>query len=97
MVDYAVGEVVAESTYTYENLLAAYPASNVRLLKAIAKAGCVGEINSGDFIAEYKLRAASSVNSALKKLIDKEMVYKTAAGYLVYDRFLAIWLRQQPF
>ena len=97
MVDYAIGEVVAESTYTYENLLAAYPASNVRLLKAIAKAGCVREINSGDFITEYRLRAASSVNSALKRLIDREMVYKTADGYIVYDRFLAIWLRQQPF
>lgn len=97
MVDYAVGEVVAESTYTYENLLAAYPASNIRLLKAIAKSGCVKEINSGDFIAEYKLRAASSVNSALKKLIDREMVYKTPDGYIVYDRFLAVWLRQQPF
>ena len=97
MVDYAIGEVVAESTYTYENLLAAYPASNIRLLKAIAKAGCVREINSGDFITEYRLRAASSVNSALKRLIDREMVYKTADGYIVYDRFMAIWLRQQPF
>lgn len=96
MVDYAIGEVVAESTYTYENLLAAYPASNIRLLKAIAKAGCVREINSGDFITEYRLRAASSVNSALKRLIDREMVYKTADGYIVYDRFMAIWLRQQP-
>lgn len=97
MVDYVIGEVVAESTYTYENLLAAYPASNIRLLKAIAKAGCVREINSGDFITEYRLRAASSVNSALKRLIDREMVYKTADGYIVYDRFMAIWLRQQPF
>ena len=97
MVDYAIGEVVAESTYTYENLLAAYPASNIRLLKAIAKAGCVREINSGDFITEYRLRAASSVNSALKRLIDREMVYKTADCYIVYDRFMAIWLRQQPF
>ena len=97
MVDYAIGEVVAESTYMYENLLAAYPASNIRLLKAIAKAGCVREINSGDFITEYRLRAASSVNSALKRLIDREMVYKTADGYIVYDRFMAIWLRQQPF
>ena len=97
MVDYAIGEVVAESTYTYENLLAAYPASNIRLLKAIAKAGCVREINSGDFITEYRLRAASSVNSALKRLIDRELVYNTADGYIVYDRFMAIWLRQQPF
>jgi len=97
MADYAIGEVVAESTYTYENLLAAYPASNIRLLKAIAKAGCVREINSGDFITEYKLRAASSVNSALKRLIDREMVYKPADGFIVYARFMAIWLRQQPF
>ena len=97
MVDYAIGEVVAESTYTYENLLAAHPASNIRLLKAIAKAGCVREINSGNFITEYRLRAASSANSALKRLIDREMVYKTADGYIVYDRFMAIWLRQQPF
>ena len=97
MVDYAIGEVVAESTYTYENLLAAYPASNIRLLKAIAKAGCVREINSGDFITEYRLRAASSVNSAHKRLIDREMVCKTADGYIVYDCFMAIWLRQQPF
>ena len=37
------------------------------------------------------------MNSALKRLIDREMVYKTADGYIVYDRFMAIWLRQQPF
>lgn len=97
LVNYAIEEVVAESTYTYENLLTAYPSSNVKLLKSIAKARCVKEINAGGFIGEYKLKAASSVNSALKKLVNNEMVYKTAAGYIVYDRFMAIWLRQQPF
>lgn len=97
MVDYAISEIISELTYTFESLLAAYPMSNIRLLKAIAKVGCVKEINSGDFIAAYKLRAASSVNSALKRLIDREMVYKTEKGYIVYDRFMAIWLKQQPF
>ena len=92
MVDYAISEIISELTYTFESLLAAYPMSNIRLLKAIVK-----EINSGDFIAEYKLRAASSVNSALKRLIDREMIYKTEKGYIVYDRFMAIWLKQQPF
>ncbi len=96
-VNYAIEEIVTESTYTYETLLAAYTAANVRLLKAIARERCVREINSGEFIARHRLRAASSINTSLKKLIDKELVYKTGAGYIVYDRFMSIWLRQQPY
>lgn len=97
LVNYAVEEIVAESSYTYQNLLTAYSSSNVKLLKAIAQAECVREINSGEFIARYHLKAASSVNSSLKKLINNELVYKTSTGYVIYDRFMAIWLRQQPF
>lgn len=97
IVDYAVSEIVEESTYAYENLLAAYPAGSVRLLKAIAEEGCVKEVLSGDFIARHRLKAASSVNSALRKLVDSELVYRTADGYIVYDRFMAEWLRNRGF
>lgn len=97
LVNYAIKEIVAESTYTYENLLAAYTATSVKLLKAVAKAKCVKEINSGEFITGYKLKAASSVNSALKKLINNELIYKSTDGYIVYDRFMAIWLSRLPF
>ena len=97
LVNYAIEEIVAESTYTYEKLLAAYTATSVKLLNAVAKAKCVKEIHAGEFIAEYKLKAASSVNTALKKLIDNELIYKSTAGYIVYDRFMAIWLRRLPF
>ncbi|MEG1738168.1 MAG: ATP-binding protein [Odoribacter sp.] len=97
LVNYAIEEVVTESTYTYENLLTAYTATSVKLLKAVAKAKCVKEINSGEFIAEYRLKAASSVNSALKKLINNELIYKSADGYIVYDRFMAIWLSGLSF
>lgn len=97
LVAYAVAEIVAESTYAYENLLNAYPSGSVRLLKAIASEGCVKEVSSGDFISKHKLKAASSVSSALKKLVDSELVYKTAEGYIVYDRFMGEWLRNQGF
>lgn len=97
LTEHAIGEIVSESAFTYENLLAAYTPANVKLLKAIAKEKIVKEITSGEFIAKYSLRAASSVKSSLKKLVDKELVYKTPQGYIVYDRFMAIWLRQQPY
>jgi hypothetical protein len=57
----------------------------------------VKEILAGNFISRNNLRAASSVSSSLKKLIDNEIVYQTSAGYIVYDRFMGEWLRAQPF
>lgn len=92
-VERAIEQLVAENTYGFENLLAAYPHGSVRLLKAIAKEGKVREINSGEFIACHHLKAASSVNAALRKLVDKELIYRSPDGYMVYDRFMAIWLR----
>ena len=97
LVNHVISEIVNESSYIYESLLSAYSANSKRLLKAVAKEVCVNEINAGLFIARYKLKTASSVNSSLKKLIDKELLYKSTQGYIVYDRFMAIWLRRQPY
>ena len=53
----------------------------------------VNEINSATFIKKYDLKGASSINVALKSSINKESVLKEQQGYIVYDRFLAIWLK----
>lgn len=97
LVNRAIEEIIDESVYAYESLLSAYTTANINLLRAIAKEGCVREINSGDFISKHRLKAASSINSSLKKLIDKELVYKSKDGYIVYDRFMSIWLRQLEY
>lgn len=31
------------------------------------------------------------------KLLDNELVYKTTAGYIIYDRMMAEWLRSLTF
>lgn len=97
IVNQAIEEIIQESTYTYENILTAYSASNIKLIKAIATERCVKEVNSGEFITKYRLKAASSVNASLKKLINKEIIYKTSNGYIVYDRMMSKWLREQPY
>lgn len=96
-ITYAMEQIVAEQSYSYADLLKAYPAGHVRLLKAIAQEGCVKEVLAGDFISKHKLRAASSVSSALKKLVANELVYQTTDGYIIYDRFMGEWLRNQVF
>ena len=97
LVAYATEQIIAEYSYSYADLLKSYTAGNVKLLKAIAQEGCVKEVLSGDFIAKYKLRAASSVSSSLKKLLNNELVYLTDQGYIIYDRFMGEWLSNQAF
>ena len=97
LVAYATEQIIAEYSYSYADLLRSYTAGNVKLLKAIAQEGCVKEVLSGDFITKYKLRAASSVSSSLKKLLNNELVYLTDQGYIIYDRFMGEWLSNQPF
>ena len=97
LAEYATKQIISELSFSYADLLKAYSPGHVRLLKAIAKEGCVKEILSGEFISKHRLRAASSVNSSLKKLIENELVYLSDNGYIIYDRFMSEWLRNQPF
>jgi hypothetical protein len=95
LVNNIVTEIIEELAYSFERLLKSSSTVAIKLLKAIAKEQCVKEINSGIFIATYGLKAASSINTALKRLIHKEIIYTTPKGYIIHDRFMAIWLRLQ--
>ncbi|MDR0796858.1 MAG: ATP-binding protein [Tannerella sp.] len=92
IVYYAIHELLEENAYLYQELLNAYSEVQVNLLRAIAKERFVAQINSGDFISKYRLKNASSVNRALNKMTDNELIYKSEKGYMVYDRFLGLWL-----
>lgn len=76
----------------YRNLLSTL---QYKVLIAIAKEGGVTQINSGDFLRKHKLTQASSVSTAAKALIDKEMLYKDDNKYRVYDVFFEKWLQQK--
>jgi len=92
LVYYAIRELLEENTYAYQELLNAYSDVQVSLLRAVAKEKIVAQINSGDFISNYNLKNSSSVSRALNKLMENELVYKSDKGYIVYDRFLGLWL-----
>lgn len=66
--------------------------NQMRLLIAVAKDGLVPAINAGVFVRKHGLKGTSSINKSLEYLIAKELVYKSAEGYSVYNRFFSIWL-----
>ena len=77
----------------YESLSQFFTENQMRLLKAIACEGVVAQPTSGKFIRDYRLPGASSVRAALESLEEKELVYRTNEGYIIYDRFMTLWLK----
>ena len=76
----------------YESLAQFLSSNQFNLLKAIASEGVVKEPTGSRFIRDHNMASASIVQSALRALVEKEIVYRTPRGYIVYDRFMSIWL-----
>lgn len=94
MVDEALKSVIESYRYTYSEILFRLPEKQKELLIAITKEGKATEITSGSFVKKYKLHSPSSVQAALKGLLEKDFVTRERDVYQVYDRFLAIWLKE---
>lgn len=91
---YAIDMVVKMLSVSYEGLLALLTQAQADLLKAVAKAEPVAQPLNADFIKRYDLPAPSTIKSALSVLQNKDFVYRTAEGFIVYDRFFALWLKR---
>ena len=87
-------QLVESKSPQYESLAQFLSSNQFNLLKAIASDGIVAEPTGGKFIRRHNMLSASVVQSALRGLLDKEIVYRTPCGYIVYDRFMSIWLKR---
>jgi hypothetical protein len=62
------------------------------MLYAVAKDGKATAITSASFIKKHGLLSSSSVQTATKQLLDKEIITSGENVYQVYDRFFGLWL-----
>ena len=62
------------------------------ILYAIAKEGKARLVTSAAFIKKHGLLSSSSVQTAIKQLLDKEIITSENNTYQVYDRFFGLWL-----
>jgi hypothetical protein len=59
----------------------------------LAKEGRAQGVTSAAFVRKYSLPGASSVQAALKGLLEKEIVTQSEGVYWIYDYFFASWLK----
>ena len=90
----AILSILKDKSSQYEMVITFLTDNQRNLLKAIAKDNCVAQLQANDFIRKHELPSASSIKKALTVLKDKDLVYQTSKGYIVYDRFLDLWLKR---
>ena len=89
--------VILSQTDFYLEMMVNLATKQKQLLMAIAKenslkGGYASGLTSSAFVKKYSLPSASSVQSALKGLIEKEIVTAKDGSYRIYDYFFTEWL-----
>ena len=94
MVDDAINYNLNMASDTYETLLRQMPEKQRNVFIAISAEGEARSVKSGAFAKKYHLPSPSSVNSALKGLLEKDFITQQDDAYVVYDKFFDLWLKK---
>lgn len=86
--------IVQREEDDYRKMYSLLTNNQTQVLRAIAKEKIVAAPTATAFLKKYNLPAVSSVRRVIDFLKEKEYIYPADDGYIIYDRFMAIWLQR---
>ena len=92
IVDEILSDILLENEGTFQTFLRLVTPIQTRVLYAIASEGSIKEIQGKASLTKYQLGAASTVKTAVKSLVDKELLLENNGEYQLYDRVFGLWL-----
>lgn len=93
LIEDIVQSMVLDSDHKYSEMLSRLSLPQKELLYAIGKEEKAQQLTSSKFIKKYNLRSASSVQSALKKLVEYHFVSSSQGTYYIDDELMRLWLK----
>ncbi len=90
----AIDNMIASNDTIFREILSNIPEKQKELLYAIAKDGEAAHITSAAFIKRHSLTSASSVQSAVKKLLEKNIITEINHFFSVTDKLFAMWINK---
>ena len=94
-VEDALEYIIKTHSYSYEEVLFRLPERQKQVLIALAKSGPTKSITSAAFLQANALPSASTVQSAVRGLLEKDYITLFHGTYSVYDLFLGNWIQRE--
>lgn len=96
-------QVIEDVTNTYmsqnekrlQEMLAFISPQQKELLYAIAREGVATKLTSAAFVKRNQLKSASAVQSAVKRLLEYDIITQKGHEFSISDPLLSIWLRNR--
>ena len=93
-VNSAIDNMIESNGTIFREILSNIPEKQKELLYAIAKEDEVEGINSATFIKRHSLSSSSSVQSATKKLLAKDIITEINGVYSITDKLFGMWIKR---
>lgn len=90
----SIDNIVESNDTIFREILSTMPERQKQLLYAIAREGEAHGVTSAAFIRRHSLLSASSVQSALGRLLEKDIVTVSGRTYSINDRLFAMWINR---
>ena len=90
----AIDKLLSRESGSYLSIWETSTQKQKQLLEALVKS-TGKEIFSGDFISKYNLVSASSVQKAVKALLDRELIERENETYAFADIFFKLWIEKR--
>jgi len=90
----SIESIIASNDTIFREILSNIPEKQKAVLYAIAKEGEATNITSASFIKRHALPSASSVQSATKKLLERDIITQINKVYTVTDKLFAMWMNK---
>ena len=91
-VENAINYIIDLNETLYQEILSNISEKQKEVLYAIAKDGTSQNLTSAQFVKRHKLTSASSVQSASKKLLEKDIITHVNKTYSLTNKFFALWI-----
>jgi uncharacterized protein len=90
----AMRRLLEREGFAFSTLWESLPASQRRLLRAIAHAESPSRPFAAEVVRRYGLRSASSVQRAAGALLARDVIDREAGSFVIADRFFRLWIRR---
>lgn len=94
-IETAKNNIINVQESSYQTQLSMLSSRQKCVLQAIAREGAVKSVTSAAFIKRHALESASSVQSAIRGLMEKDILTDEEGYYRVGDYFFSHWIREE--
>jgi uncharacterized protein len=93
-IELAIDLLLDRESYAYTALWESLTSAQRRMLVGLSSEPQGARVFGAEFVQTYRLQTASTVQSAIRALLDRDVIDRENGSTIILDRFFRLWIRR---